>query len=68
MQGDQDQFRFGATMCIPPNILESYQALWAEAMDKAFLAYFNTTLNPPYDPYEDSLKYLISTYFIPYVA
>lgn len=52
----------------PRTLLDISKKTWATAMDKAFMSYFNKTLNPPFDPYEDSLKYLISTYFIPYVG
>lgn len=37
-------------------------------MDKAFMAKFGKKLSPPFNPYEDSVKYLISTYTIPYVG
>lgn len=52
----------------PRTLLNLTKANWADSVDKAFEAYFGTTLNPPFDPYANSLNYLISTYFIPYVG
>jgi len=52
----------------PRTLLDLTKKNWADAFDKAFLAYNGKKLSPPFDPYEDSLKYLISTYFIPYVG
>lgn len=52
----------------PRTQLDISKKTWADTMDKAFLQTFGEKLNPPYDPYEDSLKYLISTYTIPYVG
>jgi hypothetical protein len=45
-------------------LLDLSKANWAKTIDKAF----NKTLNPPFDPYANSLNYLISTYAIPYVG
>lgn len=44
--------------------LDVSKATWAETMDKAF----GKKLNPPFDPYANSVNYLISTYTIPYVG
>jgi hypothetical protein len=52
----------------PRTLLNLTKANWATAMDDAFLAWNGKTLSPPFDPYENSLNYLISTYFIPYVG
>jgi len=52
----------------PRTLLDLTKKNWADAFDSAFLAKFGKKLSPPFDPYEDSLKYLISTYFIPYVG
>jgi hypothetical protein len=52
----------------PRTQLDISKKTWADTMDKAFLAKFGKKLTPPFDPYEDSLKYLISTYTIPYVG
>jgi hypothetical protein len=52
----------------PRTQLDISKKTWADTMDKAFLQTFGEKLNPSFDPYEDSLKYLISTYTIPYVG
>jgi hypothetical protein len=52
----------------PRTQLDVSKKTWAETMDKAFMAKFGKKLSPSFDPYEDSLKYLISTYTIPYVG
>ncbi|KAG0626248.1 hypothetical protein M758_2G114300 [Ceratodon purpureus] len=52
----------------PRTQLDISKKTWAETMDKAFMAKFGKKLSPSFDPYEDSLKYLISTYTIPYVG
>ena len=44
--------------------LDVSKATWAATIDKAF----GKKLNPPFDPYCNSLNYLISTYTIPYVG
>lgn len=44
--------------------LDVSKATWATTIDKAF----GKKLNPPFDPYCNSLNYLISTYTIPYVG
>ena len=44
--------------------LDVSKATWAATMDKAF----GKKLSPPFDPYANSLNYLISTYTIPYVG
>ncbi|KAG0583008.1 hypothetical protein M758_3G104800 [Ceratodon purpureus] len=52
----------------PRTQLDISKKTWADTMDKAFMAKFGKKLSPSFDPYEDSLKYLISTYTIPYVG
>jgi hypothetical protein len=52
----------------PRTLLDISKKTWAATMDKAFIATFGEPLVPPFDPYADSLKYLISTYTIPYVG
>jgi hypothetical protein len=52
----------------PRTLLDISKKNWAATMDKAFLETFGKKLSPPFNPYEDSLKYLISTYTIPYVG
>lgn len=52
----------------PRTLLDLSKKNWAHTMDEAFLATFGHKLNPPFDPYRNSLNYLISTYTIPYVG
>jgi hypothetical protein len=59
---------FPPRCAFPRTLLDLSKKTWADAMDKAFLAKFGKKLSPSFDPYEDSLKYLVSTYFIPYVG
>lgn len=54
----------GKTYDIPRPQMNLSKTLWAEVMNMAF----NTTLSPPFDPYTDSLNFLISAYGIPYVG
>jgi hypothetical protein len=44
--------------------LDLSTANWAKIFDNAF----GEKLNPPFNPYENDLNYLISTYTIPYVG
>jgi hypothetical protein len=44
--------------------LDLSTANWAKIFDNAF----GEKLNPPFNPYENSLNYLISIYTIPYVG
>jgi hypothetical protein len=44
--------------------LDLSAANWAKIIDNAF----GETLNPPFNPYSNSLNYLISIYTIPYVG
>jgi hypothetical protein len=44
--------------------LDLSAANWAKTIDNAF----GETLNPPFNPYDNSLNYLISIYTIPYVG
>lgn len=54
----------GKTYNIPRPQMDVSKTLWAEVMNMAF----NTTLSPPFDPYTNSLNFLISTYSIPYTG
>ncbi|XP_057870219.2 ferritin-like catalase Nec2 [Cryptomeria japonica] len=42
--------------------------LSAEVFSNAVDAAFHTKLNPPFDPYANSLNYLLASYLIPYVG
>ncbi|KAM3325669.1 hypothetical protein P3S67_000794 [Capsicum chacoense] len=42
--------------------------LTSENIGKIFDAAFGHKLEPPFDPYKDSLSYILSCYIIPYVG
>jgi hypothetical protein len=62
--------------CIPLRYIESIfgaiqrplidisSAQWANLMNTAF----EQKLEPPFDPYRDSLHYMVATYVLPYVG
>lgn len=45
-------------------LIDISPALWARIMDMAF----EHKLDPPFDPYSDSLHYMIASYYVPYVG
>ncbi|KAG6535067.1 hypothetical protein ZIOFF_000021 [Zingiber officinale] len=49
---------------IPRPLLNLSDGVFADIMNDAF----GYNLNPPFDPYNDTLKYLIAAYVIPYVG
>lgn len=48
----------------PRPLLDLRSESFAKTMDKAF----GKPLNPPFDPYSNSLNFLIASYVIPYVG
>ncbi|KAI5058202.1 hypothetical protein GOP47_0026372 [Adiantum capillus-veneris] len=49
---------------MPRPLMDLSVDVWAMLMNEAF----GFTLEPPFNPYEDGLKFLLGSYFIPYIG